>query len=501
MNLENLLNDLRVKEVVGKIPDDKVNKITQDTREVEQGDVFICIAGNNFDGHKYAGAAVEKGAIAIVAESEINVSQSVPVIYVSDTDKAMAILANAFYGFPSNQFQLVGVTGTNGKTTISYIIESIIKGLNKRTGLIGTVGIQVNDAFFPTKNTTPDSITLQRVLRQMKEEAVDVCAMEVSSQALVKGRVWGVNFDVAVMTNLTHEHMELHHTMEEYKEAKKLLFAQLGNDYSRPTNQPKVAVLNKDDETFESYAMATAAEVISYSVKDKNSDFFATNIVYKETHTTFDLVFLNTVYPVHSNLIGEYNVSNLLAGLAAVYSLGYPLEAIIASFKDFKGVVGRMELVSQEEDIKVYVDYAHSPDAMEKVLSTVKNIANGKVISVFGCPGKRESSKRPLMAKIGVEQSDFSVMTTDESQGEDQTEIWKMMKQGIPVGQTNYAYIENRIEAIYKAVEKAEKGDVVLLLGRGHDTKYYDEEGRIYHFSDQEAALNALERRKLIKKK
>ena len=499
MNLENLLNHLTIKKITGELSDQPIQKITQDTREVEAGDIFICIEGSNFDGHQYAATAIEKGAIAVIARKTVETNGSVPIIYVNNTDKAMAILANAFYDFPSNHFQLVGVTGTNGKTTISFIIESIMKGLNKGTGLIGTVGIQINDDFYPTKNTTPDSITLQRVLKQMREEAVDLCAMEVSSQALVKGRVWGVNFDVAVMTNLTHEHMELHNTMAEYREAKKLLFSQLGNSYSQPFNRPKVAVLNKDDETFENYALATAAEVVSYSVKDKEADFFADRIRYDEDSTQFDLVVGDKTYPVKSVLVGEYNVANVLAAIAAVYALGYDLEAIITAYESFKGVVGRMELVSTaKEDVKVYVDYAHSPDAMEKVLETVKMISKGKIISVFGCPGKREADKRPIMAKIGVEQSDYAIMTTDETKQDDQSQIWEMMRSGIPEGMTNYSYIENRTEAIYKAVEMAESGDIVLLLGRGHDTIYYDEKGRIYHFSDQEAARNALERRKLI---
>lgn len=499
MNLENLLNHLTIKKITGELSDQPIQKITQDTREVEAGDIFICIEGSNFDGHQYAATAIEKGAIAVIARKTVETNGSVPIIYVNNTDKAMAILANAFYDFPSNQFQLVGVTGTNGKTTISFIIEAIMKGLKKGTGLIGTVGIQINDDFYPTKNTTPDSITLQRVLKQMREEAVDICAMEVSSQALVKGRVWGVNFDVAVMTNLTHEHMELHNTMAEYREAKKLLFSQLGNSYSQPFNRPKVAVLNKDDETFENYALATAAEVLSYSVKDKAADFFADRIHYDEDSTRFNLVVGDKIYPVKSVLVGEYNVANVLAAIAAVYALGYDLEAIITAYESFNGVVGRMELVSTaKEDVKVYVDYAHSPDAMEKVLETVKMISKGKIISVFGCPGKREADKRPIMARIGVEQSDYAIMTTDETKQDDQSQIWEMMRAGIPKGMTNYSYIENRTEAIYKAVEMADPGDIVLLLGRGHDTIYYDEEGRIYHFSDQEAARNALERRKLI---
>lgn len=492
MDLEQLFQHIKFKHVVGTFSDTQINKITQDTREVETGDVFICIEGANFDGHGYALQAVEKGAIAVVARKELDVP--VPVVYVKDTTKAMAMLANAFYGYPSDQLKMIGITGTNGKTTTTYIIEAILKGLQLGSGVIGTVGIKINDTFLPTINTTPDSITLQRVFKEMNESGVDVCAMEVSSQALVKGRVWGVDYDVAVMTNLTHEHMELHHNMETYQAAKKLLFAQLGNSYKTT----KVAVLNKDDNTFEDYQEATVGEVLSYSVLDPASDFFAANIRYYEAHTTFDLIHQNERYAVHSNLVGQYNVSNLLAGMAAVYALGYDLAAIVATVPSLLGVNGRMELVAKEADISLYVDYAHSPDAMEKVLETVRNIAKGRVISVFGCAGKREFEKRPLMTRIGIEQSDFAVLTSDEAMGEDQAGIWEMMKPGIPAGASNYAYYENRVEAIYRAVEMAQPGDIVLMMGRGNDTRYFDSNGWIYHFTDKEAAVNALKRRALL---
>lgn len=492
LNLEQLFNHIKFKHVIGTFSDAQINKITQDTREVESGDVFICIEGANFDGHGYAAQAMEKGAIAVVARKQLDIN--VPVIYVNDTTKAMAMLANAFYGYPSDKLKMIGITGTNGKTTTTYIIEAILKGLKLGSGVIGTVGIKVNDTFIPTINTTPDSITLQRVFKEMDDENVAVCAMEVSSQALVKGRVWGVDFDVAVMTNLTHEHMELHHTMEAYQAAKKLLFSQMGNSYKTA----KVAVLNKDDETFEDYREATVGEVLSYSILDSESDFFATNIHYFESHTTFDLVYLNETYAVHSNLVGEYNVSNLLAGMASVFALGYSLTEIVATIPSLLGVSGRMELAAKADDISLYVDYAHSPDAMEKVLAAVKNIAKGKVIAVFGCTGKREFEKRPIMTKIGIEQADFAFLTADEAMGEDQAEIWEMMKPGIPEGATNYAYYENRVEAIYKAIEMAEPGDIVLMMGRGNDTRYYDSNGWIYHFTDKEAAVNGMNRRTLL---
>lgn len=493
MNLEQLFNHIKFKQVAGTFPETQINKITQDTREVEAGDVFICIEGANFDGHGYAAQAVAKGAVAVVARKPLEVEA--PVVYVNDTTKAMAILANAFYGYPSDKLKMIGITGTNGKTTTTYIIEAILQGLQLGSGVIGTVGIKINDTFLPTINTTPDSITLQRVFKDMHENDVAVCAMEVSSQALVKGRVWGIDFDVAVMTNLTHEHMELHHDMATYQAAKKLLFSQLGNSYKKP----KIAILNKDDHTFEDYREATAGEVLSYSVVDAESDFFAADIAYFEDHTTFNLVYQNQTYPVRANLVGQYNVSNLLAGMAAVFALGYPLDAIVATIPGLLGVSGRMELVAKEGDISLYVDYAHSPDAMEKVLGTVKGIAKGRVISVFGCAGKREFEKRPLMTKIGIENSDFAFLTSDETMGEDQAEIWEMMQPGIPAGATNYRYYENRVEAIYRAVEMAEPGDLVLMLGRGNDTRYYDSNGWIYYFTDKEAALNGLKRRALLR--
>lgn len=487
-----LIDVLKMKKIVGSLdPDLNIGKISQDSRDIQSGDLFICIDGTQVDGHNYVETAVANGAGLIVAHRDIEkVAASVPVVYVPDTGKAMSLLANHYYAYPSEAMKVIGVTGTNGKTTVTYLVEAILKAMDKKTGLMGTIEMHIGDEVHKTKNTTPDSITMQKALHLMVEKETEYFTLELSSIALEMGRAWGLDLDVAIMTNLTHEHMEFHHTMEAYAEAKKLLFSQLGN--GRKNGRTKAAVLNADDETIHSYRIATAAEVISYSVKDETADFFATDITYSRTQTRFDLVVNGERYPVVTNLVGLFNVSNTLAALAAVYAVGIPLEDATKAVASLAGVTGRLEIVPGASDIGVYVDFAHSPDAMEKVLSVVREFTQGRVISVFGGAGEREHEKRPIMARIGTELSDYVVLTTDDTGKEPQEQIIAMMLAGIE--KDNYEYIENRKEAIQHAIAIAEPGDTVILLGRGHEADYNDR-GRMIRLLDSEVAAEAIELR------
>lgn len=484
-----LIDVIKMKKIVGTLTADlTINAISQDSRAIQPGDLFICIEGTQVDGHRYVEKAAANGASLIVARKDIQaIAGDVPVVYVSDTGKAMSLLANRFYDYPSEAMQVIGVTGTNGKTTVTYLVEAILKGLHHKTGLMGTIEMHVGDEVIKTKNTTPDSITMQQSLRQMVDMETEYFTLELSSIALEMGRAWGLDVDVAIMTNLTHEHMEFHHTMEAYAESKKLIFSQLGN--GRKNGRTKTAVLNADDETIHSYRIATAAEVISYSVEDETADFFAANISYSQTQTHFDLIVNGESYPVVTNLVGLYNVSNTLAALAAVYATGIALEDATKAVANLEGVAGRLEIVPGAQDIGVYVDFAHSPDAMEKVLSVVREFTKGRLISVFGGAGEREHEKRPIMARIGTELSDHVVLTTDDTGKEPQEQIIEMMIAGIE--KDNYEYIENREEAILHAIAMAEPEDTVIILGRGHESDYNDK-GTMRYLLDSEVAARAI---------
>lgn len=491
MKLEQLFNHLLVKTVEGNLSNTEINKITQDTREVEPGDVFICITGESFDGHDYAAAAVEKGAIVLVAEKEISGDTGdVPIVYVTDTRKVMTILANVFYDYPSKDLTLIGVTGTNGKTTVTYLIDVILKKAGKKTGLIGTIEMHIDNEVFPTVNTTPDNITLQRSMRKMLDKGVEVCSMEVSSHSLVQGRTWGVDMDVAVLTNVTHEHLDYHKTMEDYRHAKEFLFTQLGNSWK--DGKGKVAVLNKDDETYAAYSQITPAEVISYSLKDESADFFAKNISYNSSGTKFDLVVAGRVYPVHTHLIGEYNTANSLAALAAVFAVGMPLGEAVTLINELEVVEGRLQPLKNTDGYQVYIDYAHSPDGLEKVLSTMKPITTGRLINIMGCQGSRDMEKRPKMGRIATENADYVIFTTDSPEMENQDDIIKMVLSGVE--KDNYTYIEDRREAMFYAVEHAQPGDTIVITGRGHEKTYRVGKETVY-FLDASVAQEAIDHR------
>ncbi len=491
MKLTELFEPIRIKNIVGLFSDEEINNITQDTRSVQAGDVFICISGANFDGHEYAAQAIENGAIAIVAEKPLTVDTTgVPVVYVNDTRKIMAILANRFYDYPSEKLSVVGVTGTNGKTTVSHVINELLKMAGKKTGLIGTNGILIEDEFLPVSNTTPANLTLQSTLKEMVDKDVSVSTLEVSSHSLVQGRTWGIDIDVAVLTNVTHEHLDYHGTMESYRRAKKLLFTQLGNNWKGHVG--KIAVLNKDDETFEAYKQATPAEVISYSIVDRTADFYATNMTYGPDKTTFDLIVEGKTYPVETPMIGDYNVSNTLAALAAVYALSLPLLESTLLMKDVTLVEGRLQLLDRTDGYQVYIDYAHSPDAIEKVLKALKPITKGRLFNIIGCQGSRDMEKRPVMGKVATENADHVVFTTDSPELEDQADIIKMILAGVT--KDNYTYIEDRKEAIFDTIGNAQPGDVIVITGRGHEDTYRAG-GKTIYFLDSTVAQEAIDYR------
>lgn len=462
----------------------EISFIENDHRKVGDGTLFICIKGFTVDGHQFAAQAVEQGAVAVIAEKELPLP--VPVIVVESTSRAMAVLADAFYGQPSHKFHLIGITGTNGKTTTSLLLEKIFADAKKKTGLIGTMYTKIGSKEIETKNTTPESLTLQKTFQEMVTAGVETAVMEVSSHSLVQGRVLGTDFDVAVFTNLTQDHLDFHQTMDEYKRAKSLLFSQLGNTYN--STKPKYAVLNSDDPVSEAYREGTAAFCLTYGI-EHNADLRARNIQMGAKGTEFELLTPLGKYKVAMQLVGKFSVYNVLASIGAALVSGIPLEQAIRSIESVKGVAGRFELIDAGQDFTVIVDYAHTPDSLENVLKTIKEFATGEVFVVVGCGGDRDRTKRPLMAKIASDYSEHPIFTSDNPRSEDPIQIIKEMVGGVE-GQAYEAIVDRKL-AIRHAISLAKKNDVVLIAGKGHET--YQQIGREkFDFDDRLIAKEAI---------
>lgn len=464
--------------------DPEITSLHMDSREVKAGGVFFCIPGYTVDGHDFVPQAIENNVAAIVSERPLDVN--VPTAIVKDSKRVMAEMATRFYGEPSSHMHMIGVTGTNGKTTITHLIEKIMQDTGKKTGLVGTMYTKVGNETRETKNTTPESLLLQRLFREMKDAEVETVAMEVSSHALQTGRVRGTDFDVTVFSNLSPDHLDFHETMEKYKFAKGLLFAQLGNTYSG-----KVAVLNADDPASADFEEMTNSHVLTYGI-DRPADFKAENVTIGPKGTTFDVVAFGKSYPFSIQLIGKFSVYNMLAATATAYASGISLEAIQASLESVEGVAGRFEAVKKEAPYTVIVDYAHTPDSLENVLETVNELTEGKVSVVVGCGGDRDKTKRPLMAEIATRLADKAIFTSDNPRSEDPIQILKDMEAGVQKG--NYTIIEDRKEAIEYAVNEAEEKEIIVIAGKGHET-YQIFPDQTIDFDDREVALEAMEKR------
>lgn len=461
--------------------------IENDNRKVQPGSLFICIKGYTVDGHDFAASAIENGAVAIIAEKKLEVD--VPVIVVKNTARAMAKLADYFYGQPTQHLRLIGITGTNGKTSVSHFIEKIFSNIGEKTGLIGTMYTKIGEETFETKNTTPESLTLQKTFKQMVDKGVQTAVMEVSSHALHMGRVHGCDYDIAVFTNLTQDHLDYHKTMDEYKRAKGLLFCQLGNAFNH--DRPKYAVLNGDDPASKEYAQSTAANVVTYGI-DSDADIRAVDIIMNASGTQFKLVTPQGAFEISMKLVGKFSVYNVLASITAALVAGISIQDIISTVESFKGVPGRFEVVDAGQDFSVIVDYAHTPDSLENVLKTVKQFAKGNIFVVVGCGGDRDRTKRPLMAKIACQYATNPIFTSDNPRSEVPEEILKDMESGV-VGQI-YESIVDRRKAIAYAIGKAKTGDVVLIAGKGHET-YQQIGNTFFDFDDRLVAKEAIEAR------
>lgn len=486
MKLTDMLANLPFYKTKLSIEDVIINDIEMDSRKVKSGNLFVCISGFTVDGHDYTDQAIENGAVAIIAEKDM--AASVPVIVVPDTTRAMAMLAVTFYDDPTSKLPLIGVTGTNGKTTITYLLEAIFRQNGQKTGVIGSIQMKIGDTAYPIANTTPDALHLQKTFHQMLEEDVDQAIMEVSSHALDLGRVHGCDYDIAIFTNLSQDHLDYHKNMDDYLHAKSLLFAQLGNSYR--TTRSKFAVINEDDAASDLLKRSTAQPVITYGCKN-TAQVMAKNIKLDSKGTFFSLNTPFETIDINSKLIGMFNIYNMLAAAAAAIAQGIPLPVIKQALESVDGVSGRFEPVEADQDYSVIVDFAHTPDSLENILKTSNEFATKKVYVVVGCGGDRDRGKRPLMASIAAKYADQAIFTSDNPRTEDPKRILEDMVNGLDTATDNYEVIVDRKAAIKRAIDYAEADDIILIAGKGHET--YQIVGHEKHdFDDREIAREAI---------
>lgn len=476
MVLSDILKNLEYSLVQGSL-ETNIKDIQYNSKLVTEDSIFICISGVKSDGHKYINSAIENGAKVIIVEKDIEEDfKDVTVIKVKDSKVALPIISNNFYENPSSKFNLIGITGTNGKTSVSNFISEVLTNLNHKVGVIGTIGNRLGNEDIEvglTKLTTPQSNDLQHMFKIMKDNNADDVIMECSSMGIEMHRVDSCDFDVAIFTNLTQDHLDDHKTMENYKNAKLKLFFMC-----------KKAVLNIDDEFGREIASKMEKPYFTYAI-DREADCRATDIKITSKGVNFKITIDNIKKDVYLKVPGKFSIYNALATISTCYILGYDLDKIIEGISKIQGVKGRFQLVPNRKGCTTIVDYAHTPDALENVIKAAKEFAEGKVITVFGCGGNRDKTKRPIMAEIVSHYSDFCVLTSDNPRNEDPEEILKDVEAGIHKEKNNYVKIVDRKKAIFYAMDMADEKDIIIVAGKGHEN-YQIIMGETHHFDDVE---------------
>ena len=471
--------------------------VTADSRQVKKGSLFICLVGAHVDGHDFISAAVKQGAVAIVASKKVEVPPEVSVVYVEDTRKAMEDMVPFFFDYPAHKMRMIALTGTNGKTTTTHVVAHMLQQVGYKTGVIGTIHALIGDKELPTHNTTPDVIDLERLLYQMAEEKVTHVCMEVSSHALVMGRVAGCEFDDAVFTNLTEDHLDFHKTMDNYAKAKAILFHMVSA--KGQTKTKKAAWVNIDDP-YASVMMDAVdrdvCELHTYGMNDEKADLYAYDSQFTGKSSVFTVRYEEKEYRIETKLAGRFNIYNTLGAIGSALSEGIPMETIVDAMKTFHSVPGRFELIDEGQSFTVVVDYAHTPDGLEKILTTAKEITKGRILVVFGCGGDRDKMKRPIMGRIAATHADIAIVTSDNPRTEDPATIVKEVAAGVEEVKKEkpslqYEVIVDRREAIQRAIALATGDDIVLIAGKGHED-YQILKDRTIHFDDREEARKAL---------
>ena len=425
----------------------EIREITSSSRDKTEGGLFFCIVGARFDAHDYAWEAVENGCVALIVERYIDMD--VPQVLVNNGRAAMARIADAFYGHPSRRMRMIGITGTKGKTTTTYLLKSICESAGLKCGIIGSTGTVVEEQHLDSKLTTPDPIDLQRMLKMMADEGVKVCCMEVSAHAIDMNRLDGMSYEVGCYTNLSQDHLDYFYTMERYFETKKRFFT---------SGMAQNAAINADDETSGKMQEGLTQPFITYGIC-VNADVFARDIEITEEGVRFTV-----------RMTGMFNVYNALAAASCALIMGIAPEKIKEGLEAVTRVPGRIEVLQTGTPYKVILDYSHSPDALQNILSTVRQFTRNRLIAVFGCGGDRDKGKRPMMGEIGGRLADHCILTSDNPRTENPMVILAAIEKGIKPTGKSYEVIENRREAIRKALTMAEDGDVIVLAGKGHET-------------------------------
>ena len=472
MKLSELLNGLTILEATASM-DMEITGVSYDSRKTQPGDLFVAITGYATDGHLFIPMAAQKGAAVVLCERAPQ--EDIPYVRIASTRPALAVVGANWFGHPADSMTMIGITGTNGKTSVTVILKNVLeKTVGAKVGLIGTIQNMIGDEILPTERTTPESFEVQKLFAQMRDAGCTHVVMEVSSHALYLSRVDCVRFRVAAFTNLTEDHLDFHKTMEEYRLAKSILFRRCDT-----------GIFNIDDPAAEQMIAEASCRVVRASASG-NADLTASNIALLSESTEMDVAVNGETARVTVGIPGEFTVSNVLTVIGCAVSLGIPLQKVADALTTAKGVKGRIEVVpTPTTPYTVLIDYAHTPDALENILRSVRRFCKGRVIAVFGCGGDRDPIKRPIMGRIGVEYADFVVFTSDNPRTEDPYDILRDILAGAEGTKTPYHVEENRRAAIRWAMDHAEKDDIIVLAGKGHET--YQTIGKTnYHLDERE---------------
>ena len=474
---------MKLNELFENVPEIEIKGLMADSRKKRPDSIFFCVKGMMFDGHDFVEQAIENGAIVIVHSDDIaNMHDDITYIRVKDVIKAFNNVADAFYGYPSHNMTMFGVTGTNGKSSISCIIRDVMNEFHP-TGYIGTISIEYGNVKLPPLLTTPNIDDLHGILKDMKSAGMECCTLEASSIGIEQGRVDAIDFDVAIFTNLTHDHLDYHGTMENYFNAKKKFFDNMKSD--------GIVITNVDDEYGLEIVKDTKAKVITYGI-DHKADFQATNIQLLKDRTRFNLKIANMEYLVETNLVARFNIYNVLAAICALHSKGISMTQMLPLLKHINQIEGRMQRISEGQPFNVLVDFAHTPDGIEKVCQYATAITpkGNRIIAITGSAGKRDTVKRPIFGQILDKYCDMIILTEDDPRDENPHEIAQEIATGIE--KTNYVIIDDRHDAIRESIELANENDTIIILGKGDERFFYREFGREPYDGDDVIAKNMI---------
>ena len=442
-------------ETISSFQDVEIERVTDKDTEISKNTLFVCIDGNRCDGHSLAQSAFQKGAVAVVTSRDLKIKNQ---ILVPDSRKALAIIAANYYGNPAKQLKLIGITGTNGKTSTTFFIKQILESLGHKCGVIGTVENSIGESVEASVLTTPEPMELHRLLKRMADNNCEYVAMEISSQALSQQRVYGLKFSASALTNITVDHLDYHINMENYINAKLMLFS-----------QSEFACVNVDDENSRNAINSIKCQVATYSALSNSADYTAKNIVYTQSGVAYLFVGLDCIGKINVRIPGRFTVYNSLCATCVLLGLGHSIDDITNAMQNITTIKGRAETVEIPRSFRVMIDYAHTPDGLYNILSCVREITKGRVITVFGCGGDRDKSKRAEMGEVAGRYSDMAVVTSDNPRTENPLLIINDILCGMEKAKSKIAVIENRRQAIEFALSKARKGDTVLLAGKGHE--------------------------------